>query len=119
MADDVERFITEWRASSGSERANSQPFLIDLCRLLELPPPQKANSIPAKVKKAVIPWPGTLPEQAAAVAAVLAAQSKPVSAEQIAKAFKRAKRERVVELLETLTTLGQVRRLKEGRYSVA
>jgi len=81
--------------------------------------PSGIVSIPAKVKKAVIPWPGTLPEQAAAVAAVLAAQSKPVSAEQIAKAFKRAKRERVVELLETLASLGQVRRLEEGRYAVA
>jgi len=73
--------------------------------------------MPAKVEKAVAPWPGSLPEQAAAVAAVLAAQNKPVSAEQIAKAFKRAKRDRVIELLDTLTSLGQVRRLDEGRYA--
>ncbi|MBI4804445.1 MAG: class I SAM-dependent DNA methyltransferase [Desulfovibrio sp.] len=81
--------------------------------------PSGLVAMPAKVKKAIIPWPNTLPEQATAVAAVLAAQSKPVNAEQIAKAFKRAKRERVAELLETLASLGQVRRLEEGRYSVA
>lgn len=75
--------------------------------------------IPAKARKAIAPWPGSLPEQAAAVAAVLAAQTKPASVEQIAKAFKRAKRDRVAELLETLASLGQVRRLEEGRYSVA
>ncbi|MFZ5426793.1 MAG: class I SAM-dependent DNA methyltransferase [Thermodesulfobacteriota bacterium] len=76
-------------------------------------------ALPAKAKKAALPWPGTLPEQAAAVAAVLSAQSKPVSAEQVAKLFKRAKRDRVAELLETLASLGQVRRLGEGRYEAA
>lgn len=81
--------------------------------------PSGLVAMPAKAKKAIAPWPGSLPEQAAAVAAVLAAQTNPVSAEQIAKAFKRAKRDRVAELLETLASLGQVRRLEEGRYSVA
>ncbi|GAB6036969.1 hypothetical protein JCM15519_15280 [Fundidesulfovibrio butyratiphilus] len=86
-------------------------------RVVQLP--SGVAALPTKAKKAALPWPGSLPEQAAAVAAVLAAQSKPVTAEQVAKAFKRAKRERVAELLETLASLGQVRKLEEGRYAVA
>ena len=35
----VEDFISHWSAASPSERANSQPFLIDLCNLLEVPQP--------------------------------------------------------------------------------
>ncbi len=76
-------------------------------------------ALPTKAKKTALPWPGTLPEQAAAIAAVLSAQAAPMSAEKVATVFKRAKRERVVELLETLTTLGQVQRLEDGLYAVA
>ncbi len=32
-------FISHWSAASASERANSQPFLVDLCDLLEVPRP--------------------------------------------------------------------------------
>jgi hypothetical protein len=81
--------------------------------------PSGLAALPAKTRKAALPWPGTLPEQAAAVAAVLSAQPKPASSEQIAKLFKRAKRERVTELLETLASLGQVRRVDGGRYAAA
>jgi len=36
---DVADFIAHWSAASPSERANSQPFLLDLCDLLDVPRP--------------------------------------------------------------------------------
>ncbi len=60
------------------------------------------------------PWPTTLPEQVRAVKDVL--RATPVQrAQQVAAAFKPASRIRVAEILETLTALGQTRRL-EDRY---
>jgi hypothetical protein len=35
----IEDFISHWSAASPSERANSQPFLIELCDLLDVPHP--------------------------------------------------------------------------------
>jgi len=36
---DIEDFISHWSAASPSERANSQPFLLELCDLLDVPRP--------------------------------------------------------------------------------
>jgi len=36
---DIEEFIAHWSAASPSERANSQPFLLGLCDILEVPRP--------------------------------------------------------------------------------
>lgn len=36
---DVQEFIAHWSAASASERANSQPFLLELCDLLDVPRP--------------------------------------------------------------------------------
>ena len=36
---EVQDFISHWSAASASERANSQPFLLDLCDLLDVPRP--------------------------------------------------------------------------------
>ncbi|HEY5043605.1 MAG TPA: DNA methyltransferase [Verrucomicrobiae bacterium] len=36
---EVQDFISHWSAASPSERANSQPFLIELCDLLDVPRP--------------------------------------------------------------------------------
>jgi len=41
-------FIAKWKASSGSENANSQPFLMELCQLLGVPTPKPATGIPAQ-----------------------------------------------------------------------
>jgi len=38
----IENFIARWSAASGSERANYQLFVTDLCRLLDVEPPQPA-----------------------------------------------------------------------------
>ncbi len=40
--DPTESFITRWQAAGGSERANYQLFLTELCELLELPKPDPA-----------------------------------------------------------------------------
>lgn len=61
----------------------------------------------AKPKKR--PWPKALPEQVEAVRAVLAEQSGPVGANEIAKSFKGARKARIKEVLETLAALGRVR----------
>ena len=39
-----EAFITRWQRSGGAEMANSQPFLIELCQLLELPEPEPTQA---------------------------------------------------------------------------
>jgi len=36
---EVQDFIAHWSSASASERANSQPFLLDLCDLLAVPRP--------------------------------------------------------------------------------
>ena len=39
----VDRFVTRWQSASGSERANYQLFVHELCTLLELPTPDPAR----------------------------------------------------------------------------
>lgn len=39
----VERFIERWQAAGGSERANYQLFVHELCALLDLPTPDPAR----------------------------------------------------------------------------
>jgi hypothetical protein len=41
-ADPVETFIARWQAAGGSERANYQLFVTELCELLALPKPEPA-----------------------------------------------------------------------------
>ncbi len=41
---DIEDFIKHWSAASASERSNSQPFLKELCDLLEVPHPDNHPS---------------------------------------------------------------------------
>jgi len=62
------------------------------------------------------PWPKALPDQTQAVRAALAALDGPATAEQVARTFKRARTDRVAELLQTLASLGQCRPLAHGRY---
>ena len=43
---DTEAFIARWRAAGGSERANYQLFVGELCALLDLPAPEPARDDP-------------------------------------------------------------------------
>ncbi|MDR0466635.1 MAG: class I SAM-dependent DNA methyltransferase, partial [Deltaproteobacteria bacterium] len=45
MSNAITDFIARWKASGGSERANSQMFLTELCDVLELPRPDPARPI--------------------------------------------------------------------------
>jgi len=62
-------------------------------------------------------WPKTLPDQVRELRAALAAASSPVTAEELARTFARARTDRVADLLETLAALGQARKMDDGRYS--
>jgi hypothetical protein len=64
------------------------------------------------------PWPKGLVERVTAVRAVLEAAPAPLSAAATAQAFLKANRAAVAEILETLVTVGQARRLDDGRYAV-
>ena len=39
----IDTFLARWRNAGGSERANYQLFIADLCALLEVEPPQPAS----------------------------------------------------------------------------
>ncbi len=62
------------------------------------------------------PWPKTLAEQAQAVRSVLTQVGTSAKPELIAAQFKRAPTERVADLLATLASLGQARRIDAGHY---
>ncbi len=42
-AQDIDKFVTRWQGAGGTERANYQLFLTELCTLLALPQPQPAS----------------------------------------------------------------------------
>lgn len=54
--------------------------------------------------------------QAQAVREVLAGLDRPASAQEVAKVFHRARKERLGEILETLASLGQCREAGPGRF---
>jgi len=62
-------------------------------------------------------WPKTIPEQARAVRLALAAERGIVTPQQLAKAFTRARVDRIEELLQTLVSLGQARKVGAGHYT--
>lgn len=45
MSDSIVDFIKRWRISGGSEQANAQLFLAELCDVLDLPRPDPARSV--------------------------------------------------------------------------
>jgi len=42
--DSIDTFIARWQAAGGSERANYQLFITELCELLALPKPEPAQA---------------------------------------------------------------------------
>ncbi len=61
-------------------------------------------------------WPAGMAEQAAAVRAALAGFGRPVTAREVAAAFKTAGEARIGEWLATLVALGQARATTDGRF---
>jgi hypothetical protein len=80
-------------------------------------PAQRELEVAPVIVAARQSWPRDLPDQFRAVRATLAAQSLPAAAEQVASRFVRARRDRVAEVLETLVSLGQVRKTGPGLYT--
>jgi hypothetical protein len=76
---------------------------------------QPAEAAIVKLRKQ--PWPGTLTDQVRAVKDSLRAQPLQTP-QQIASGFKPASRTRIIEILETLTALGQTRLATEDRYTL-
>ncbi len=71
----------------------------------------------AKGPTGKLPWPSSLPAQFQALGEALARQLAPVDPSALARQFeKKAKPERVAEMLETLVALGHARRLPDGRF---
>ncbi len=62
------------------------------------------------------PWPTGLAAQANAVRDALAEAAGPQDSIQLAARFKRARKQTVAEILETLVALGHAREVGEGRY---
>lgn len=71
----------------------------------------------APVPDNVLPWPDKLPEQVSAVAAVLSASTVPLAPQDVARTFKGKRAATVRPILDSLTAIGQARRLKDGRYA--
>ena len=79
---------------------------------------QREIDIAAPVPEAIkAKWPAALPEQMRLVRGALDGAGQALSAEQVAAAFKGARRKRVDELLETLVSVGQARTTEDGRFS--
>ena len=84
---------------------------------LELPGGKKGAAKDKAAKAGMrAAWPKGLVEQARAVRSALVAYPKPATAEELARAFKGARADRVGELLETLASLGQARKVEAGRF---
>lgn len=65
----------------------------------------------------VIAWPVSLPEQVGAVQAILAAATRPLGAQDVARNFKGKRAITVRPVLDALAGVGLARRLNDGRYA--
>ena len=78
---------------------------------------KEAAAVAASGKQEKLPWPKTLAEQAKAVRAALVSDSGVTTAEQLAKRFRGARKDKLAELLETLVSLGQAREAGKGKFA--
>ena len=92
----IDLFIARWQSAGGSERANYQLFITELCELLELPKPEPAQ---ADARDNAL---STTPQSEAELASRFTGKGKWKS--------------RLPELLATLATLGRARQLEDGRW---
>ncbi len=77
----------------------------------------EATGQAAKAPKGKLAWPSSLPAQFQALREALARQPVAVDPLALAREFeKKAKPDRVAEMLETLVALGHARRLPDGRF---
>jgi hypothetical protein len=77
----------------------------------------EVTATPREEAAAKAPWPKTMADQAQAVAGILSALKRPATPAQVARSFFKGQTKRVTEILETLDSLGQARKLDDGRYA--
>jgi hypothetical protein len=82
----------------------------------EVQPPAPKSKPPKAGSSGKRAWPKALSDQAAAVQSVLVSMGGLASEADIAKRFTRANKDRIAELLDTLTSLGKARTLEDGRF---
>ena len=103
---DIESFISRWSASGGSEQANSQLFLTELCDELGLPHPAPAQSANERNSYA---FERKLPVQEGGRTSYRRIDLyRRGCAATVAARFSRARRSRVEEILGTLERLGLI-----------
>ena len=84
--------------------------------LAALSRPRKNCQAGAAKREKKPPFPKALADQARAVRAALVAYPRPATGDELAQSFTGARADRVGELLETLASLGQARKVEAGRY---
>jgi hypothetical protein len=82
---------------------------------LDLSGPETPD-LKSKTRPKKRPWPKTLPEQVRAVREVLVEAGQPLTAETVAHGFIRARKDKVVPILETLVTVGRARLTEDGWF---
>lgn len=126
-----EDFISRWKASGGSERANFQRFANELCEALGLPHPAPATESmrtnaycfehPVTFIHTSRQSRGVIDLDRAGYFVMEAQQGTgtgTATPEQVARQFQRARAGSVQPLLESLTALGQARIVEGGRFAV-
>ncbi len=86
--------------------------------LPELEAAGERSAEPAKAGAGKAAWPAGLVARVQAVRTALEAEPGAVTAEALARRFKAARADTVADILQTLATLGQARRLDDGRFVV-
>lgn len=82
-------------------------------------PEAVAETVAAAQAPVKHPWPKGLADQAQAVRAALSALNGPATPQDVARTFKRARTDKVGEILETLAALGQCRETDQPSHYVA
>jgi hypothetical protein len=63
-----------------------------------------------------LPWPKSQAERTKAIQTLLAKQTQPITPEQLARRFQRAREDSVAVILEALASLGLARKVRGGAY---
>lgn len=108
----IDTFLARWRHATGSECANYQLLISNLCELLEVNKPQPAEKSP---------WRATRPEQVTAISQTLADSTNALSEADIASRFtsKCAWKKCPAQPLETLVALGHARISDDNRLGTS
>ena len=112
-AEEEKRGLIRWLRPEFQNPGGPKPPAARQASLLDDEPEADAAAVTTSEKQ---PWPKTLPEQAQAVRAALASRPGGLTSDQLARTFVRGQTKRVAELLDTLVSLGQARRLEDGRF---